>query len=304
MKRQRGIRLKLVSEAVATAPVRAIFDEVRHSLGVPHVPILYQAYAAVPDFLTLHWQAFRPAIETRQFFAMGARLAAESYTRAHNYFEVDDLREESGNAQEWVGEGPSLAEVLDYYQYLEPLQLLITVGQMQALAGAIGIASAAVEPATHSAIAAAPLLRADTEASASVQKVWEERGRLLGGTIVPDEHRAMARWPSFYQHYWHSLKGLVQSPLYADGQYRIVESAWSTVRELPLRAEADLSRLQDAGLDNGQVTALADINEWLVGSLSSLLLDMSFARIGCEGGNRRESAAQRTPETAGRTQAA
>ena len=89
---KRGSRLKLVSEAEASPPIRAIFDEVRHSLGVSAVPILYQAYAAVPRFLELHWEALRPALNTRAFFRMGERLAAEAYTRAQSYFAIPDLR--------------------------------------------------------------------------------------------------------------------------------------------------------------------------------------------------------------------
>src|SRR5271166_6376387 len=92
MKGKKGNRLKLVSEADAPAPVRAIFDEVRHCLGVPSVPMLYLAYAAIPQFLDLHWRAFKPVLQTRQFFALGARLAAEAYTRAQSYFEIPDLR--------------------------------------------------------------------------------------------------------------------------------------------------------------------------------------------------------------------
>ena len=91
MRWRRGSRLKLVTEAEAPSGTRAIFDEVRHSLGLPKVPLLYQAYAAYPEFLEIHWQVFRPAVESRQFFSLGARLAAESYTRAHNYFEVGSL---------------------------------------------------------------------------------------------------------------------------------------------------------------------------------------------------------------------
>ena len=84
MRSKKGSRLKLVSEADAPLPVRAIFDEVRHSLGVPSVPILYLAYATMPHFLELHWKAFRPALQTRQFFTLGARLSAEANNVACN----------------------------------------------------------------------------------------------------------------------------------------------------------------------------------------------------------------------------
>src|SRR5437868_4348400 len=92
MRWKRGNRLKLVTEADAPSRTRQIFDEVRHALGLPEVPFLYQAYAAYPVFLELHWQSFCPSVESQQFFQLGDRLAAEAYTRAHNYFGVRDLR--------------------------------------------------------------------------------------------------------------------------------------------------------------------------------------------------------------------
>ena len=151
MRWRRGNHLKLVGEAEAPPPTREIFDEVRHSLGVPVIPPLYQAYAAYPQFLEMHWQAFRPAVESRQFFLLGARLAAESYTRAHNYFDVGSLapRELHGNGTA----GLSLAQALDYYQYLDPLLLLIASAQMQAFEGPAGSEQIAPEPAQHPSFA-------------------------------------------------------------------------------------------------------------------------------------------------------
>ena len=75
---KRGSRLKLVSEAEASPPIRAIFDEVRHSLGVPTVPILYQAYATVPKFLELHWEALQPALRTRAILSHGRTAGRRS----------------------------------------------------------------------------------------------------------------------------------------------------------------------------------------------------------------------------------
>jgi len=82
MRWKRGNRLRLVSEDEAPSRTRKIFDEVRRDLGLPVVPVLYQAYAVFPEFLELHWEAFRPVVQSRQFFQLGARLAAETYTRA------------------------------------------------------------------------------------------------------------------------------------------------------------------------------------------------------------------------------
>ena len=283
MRWKRGNRLRLISTSEAPPQTRAIFDELRHSLGVPTVPALYRAYAAFPEFLELHWQAFRPVLASRQFFLLGARLAAESYTRAHNYFEIPSLPSR-GPASEAAG-GLPIAQVLDYYQYLDPLLLLIASAQMQAFEGAIGQAEAAPDEARHANFPVAPCLLDDAHASVAVQRVWEERRRILHLAFVSEEHRALACWPEFYLECWTALKQLLPSPIYADCQYRIGESACVLARELPERIETEISQLLDAGVDSEAVTSLARIQEAFVEALTGLLLDVTFARIGCEGGS-------------------
>ena len=290
MRWKRGSRPRLVSETDAPPRTREIFTEVRERLGLPVVPALYQAYAVFPDFLELHWQSFRPLIESRQFFVLGARLAAECYTRAHNYFAVDGL--DGHEVQPAVDATLPLSQVLDYYQYLDPFLLLITAAQMQAFEGAAGESLEAPDGARHASFPVAPRLLGDSEATGAVQRIWEERRRILELAFVSDEHRALACWPEFYQQYWAELKNLLQSPLYADCQYRIGESAMKLARELPVSIDTAIPQLLDAGLDNDQVYSLVRVNEAFMQALTGLLLDITFARIGLEGGNHKVGMAE------------
>lgn len=285
---KRGSRLKLVSEAEASPPVCAIFDEVRHSLGVPAVPILYQAYAAVPKFLELHWEALRPALRTRAFFRMGERLAAEAYTRAQNYFAIPDLRRMRDPNSEGDSEITSLLGALAYYQYLDPLLVFVTAAQMQAFDGAVGSAIDRVEEGSPRLMAFAPELVADALSNAGVQRIWDERKRSLDLPFIPQEHRAAAMWPGIYQQCWSAVKDLIASPLYADCQYRIGESAWGLVRDLPVPVETEISRLAEAGLSGEDISLVARVNESLFAAFTGMLLDVTFMRIACEGGSQTE----------------
>ncbi len=204
MRWKRVQRLKLVSETEAPARTREILRDVRESLGIPVIPKLYEAYAAFPDFLIAHWEAFRPAIQSRQFFLLGSRLAAESYTRAHNYFEIRAIGRRETSSQ--VPTTLSISQVLEYYQYLDPLLLLIVAAQMQAFEGPVGQPLRSAEPAHHAEFAAAPPTLCDGNASAQLQRSWGERKRLLELAVVSDEHRALACWPEFYVEYWAALK--------------------------------------------------------------------------------------------------
>jgi len=293
MRWKRGQRLKLVSESEAQGPTRAILQEARESLGVPVVPLLYQAYAAFPEFLQLHWQAFRPVVQTAEFFLIGGRLTAEAYTRAHNYFEICALRRRESLTQ--VPTILSLGQVLDYYQYVDPLQLLVVAAQMQAFEGAVGEPQPNLKPAHHPQFPLAPSLMADDCANPGLQRSWNERRRILELAFVSDEHRALACWPEFYTDYWAALRELLQSPVCADCQFRLAESALGMANELPVRVECGLPQLLEAGLTDEQVTSVMRVNEALMQAITGLVLDITFARIGYEGGTRSQPGPHKGP---------
>ncbi len=295
MRWKRGNKLRLVSEEDAPPRTREIFQEVCHSLGLPSVPVLYQAYAAFPRFLELHWQAFRPAIRSRQFFTLGARMAAESYTRAHNYFEIAALTMYEFHSE--VSPKLPISQVLDYYQYVDPLLLLISAAQMQAFEGPVG-ENGIPEPANHPHFPVPPCLLKQDQVSPAVQRTWDERRRILEVAFVSDEHRALACWPDLYREYWSVLKNLLQSPVYADCQYRIGESALALVAELPVRVETGVSQLLEAGMDGEELSSLVRINEAFMQAMTGLVLDVTFARIGCDGGTHAQSAPQKEPARA------
>lgn len=285
MRSKRGSRLKLVNEADAPLPLRAIFDDVRHGLGVPSVPLLYRAYAAVPGFLQLHWKTLKPMLETGQFFALGARLCAETYTRAQSYLEIPDLRAEFEASERT--ETDRVSDVLDYYQYLDPLLILITAAQMQAFGGPVGHdLSRDIGTGSRHKFTRSPQL-AETWCDVSgLERPWDEHWRSLTAGFIPEEHRALAKWPQLYQRCRFDLQQLAALPLYADCQFRLAESAFGLVRELPVQVEMGISVLLEAGITDEQISLATKINETLLSAFTSLLLDVMFTRIACEGGSR------------------
>src|ERR671922_534395 len=68
----------LVGEQEAEGSTREIFSEIKQALGVPHVNLVFQAYAAHPRFLELHWRATKPILGTQEFFQLADRLRAEA----------------------------------------------------------------------------------------------------------------------------------------------------------------------------------------------------------------------------------
>jgi hypothetical protein len=166
--------------------------------------------------------------------------------------------------------------------------LLVAAAQMQAFEGTIGLEDGPLEPGVHAEFPMAPHLVNDEEAPSTILRTWDERRRTFDVAFVSDEHRALAAWPGFYQEYWGVLKELLRSPLYTDCQFRIGESAGSLARELPVRVETGVLQLFEAGIDAEEVSSLSRLHESLVNALSGLVLDVTFARIACEGGTHPE----------------
>jgi hypothetical protein len=219
-------------------------------------------------------------------------MAAESYTRAHNYFNIEALTMSESRTD--ISPKLPISQVLDYYQYLDPLLLLISAAQMQAFECPVG-EEGDIDPANHPDFPVAPFLLSPEQVTSAVQRTWDERRRILEVALLSDEHRALACWPSFYGEYWSLLKNILQSPVYADCQYRIGESALALAGELPVRVETPVPQLLDAGMDDEELSSLVRINEAFMQAMTGLVLDVTVARIACDGGTHGQSAMQKEP---------
>ncbi|HXG91429.1 MAG TPA: carboxymuconolactone decarboxylase family protein [Blastocatellia bacterium] len=51
--------IPLISEQQATGQVKEIFDDVKHTLGLPFVPNLFKAMANYPAYLEASWHRFK-----------------------------------------------------------------------------------------------------------------------------------------------------------------------------------------------------------------------------------------------------
>lgn len=298
---KKGNRLPQVTEAQAEGRTREIYEEVKQALGLPHVNVMCQVYGGFPQFLNLHWETFKPVVETRRFFELAERLRADAYTRMHNYFAIPNLGEALNELHFSEGASKELTDVIDLFQYSNPLLLLLATAQMQSFEGAIGDSSAAREQAAHPVFGLRPILIHEETAPAHVKKIYEEIKRTFSMPVVSMDCRAMARWPDFLRAYSDALKNVVDSPLYHQCQNGIRETAWALTRELPGPIELSVSTLEETGVDESDISSIVRISDMFVHGLSSLTLNISMAKIGLEGGNlsHRERPAEAASDTAG-----
>lgn len=289
---RKGLRLPLVGEDEARGRTQQIYDETKQSLGVPQVSVMFQALAAYPKFLDVFWRAVRPAVETRQFFRLGDRLRADAYTRIHNYFQVPDLRTRLAAD----GERQELSQTVELFHYVDPLLLLLSAAVTQAFARAVGQSVRENTKPEHPVFTDCPPLIAEESAPSQIKAVYEDIKRTLDVPVVSTAYLALGRFPGFLESFWRVLKPIAQSALYTQSHAGVRETAWSLVREFPVRVELTSDYLSEAGVPDEDVAAVARMTELFVESLSRTVLNVSLAKIGLEGGSARAAASSK-PES-------
>lgn len=277
---RKGNRLHLVSEGAEPTESGPLLDEVKATLGIAYVPACFRAYAAYPRFFAVQWQRIRPLLGTREFFELAARLRAEAYTLVHNYFPVPSLA--TGlNAVEAL-------PVVDLLGYVEPVMLLMHSLQLQSFEGPVG-SDGVPHPVTPVSYSLLPhFVEADTCTGPS-RRVLDEMRRILELPFPPDHHRALAQWPELFSAYWRALRPAVQSPVYERVMSEIRHSAWSWAQQVPGQVDMEFSQLQEEGMTVNEISTVTHLAEALEQAAASSLLNLTFAKIGIEGGNRSQS---------------
>jgi Halocarboxylic acid dehydrogenase DehI len=283
-----------VSENAATGRTQEIFEDIKQTLRVPHVHMMFQVLAAFPDFFDLFWQTAKPALETQEFFSSGERLAAEAYTRVHNYFRINTL---SGRVAE-IHFSPEvqaeIQEVVDLHQYAYSTLLLVAAALVQAIEypGAERQNSTApARPAHFPEYRRKPIEVEEDLAPLPTKKIYDDIKRTLGTPFVDMSYLNLARWPEFLEIYWDSLKPVLKTPLYEQQRLAIRESGLSLAAELPEPLQLSNAHMEEAGVPRNQISPVIQITDLLLNLLSKQNLNVAFARIGLENGAKREIAA-------------
>ncbi len=284
---RKGNKLKVVRESQAEGRIAEIYQEIKQALGVPHLNVVFQAYAVYPEFLGRFWEAAQPIVQSREFFELAERIGAEAYTCMHNYFAIPNLCEDVAKRGLSPDARRELTATVELFHYNNPPLLLLASAQLQAFEARVDGNGHSSQPVEHPVFSEKPALVEEEEAAPPIRRIYDDIRRTFGLPMLNTDYRAFARWPDFLEIYWPALKSIVQSPVYDECQQGIRESAWNLARELPAPLDLSASKLIDEGMSDGQVSDVFRITEMFVRALSGLVLNVAVAKIGLEGGSRR-----------------
>jgi hypothetical protein len=284
-------KLRLVKEKDAEGRTAEIYLEIKQTLGVPYINMMFQALASFPEFFDLFWWSAKPVVSTQEFFDFSERLGAEAYTRVHNYFQVPNLGSKAAEMNFSTGAQHELRELLELYHYNYPMLLLLSA----ALVDSFENPRTTKRPATP----ARPRLRRwpkpitveEETAPAPTRKIYEDIKRTVGTPFLHTCYLNMGRWPDFLKVCWESLAPLMKSPVYEQQRAAMSDSALALANELPEPLQLSSAQMEEAGVPNDDIHQVTQLAELFLNLLSKQVLNIAFAKIGLEDGQEQEIAA-------------
>ena len=147
-----------------------------------------------------------------------------------------------------------------------------------------------------------PVVVEETAAPPATCKIYQELKQSFGLPALNLDYRVLARWPDFLRDYWNLLKPMVSSPIYQESTQRVRETALGMAGQIPLPIELTLAQLDDAGVGHSDLRSIVQITESLINIFSALMLNITIAKIGLEGGNASATIATATSGDRGEVQ--
>lgn len=284
-------KLVAVKESQAEGETAEIYSEIKQSLGIPHVNMVFQVFAGFPRFLPLFWNAAQIVLGTREFFSGADWLGAEAYTRMHNYFAVPDFRIRIEELQFSPGAERELKEVVDLYHYNYPVLLLLCAAQMQAFENPEtnirqGTSLDQPPPARDNVI-----LVEEENAPAPTRRIYDDIKHTMDTPFLNTCYVNFGRWPDFLRDYWDKLKPIMLTAQYRQHCGAIRDSALALAADLPQPLQLSISDMEQAGITRDDLNAIVQATEFFVDLESKQTLNMAFTKIGLEGGVRSPVAA-------------
>lgn len=275
-------RLALVDETQADRHTVEAYELITRKMRIGRVPLLFRALAAEKALLPC-WPLLRAAVRTRAF----EEAADDLRTRAARA--ATDLKTQLIETQlEWAGydldEIDEIRGQVDVFHYQNPKLLLAAVTLLGALEeNGIGGAKASARaeqrvprgvPSDMDHIELVP-----EEATGILGKTFRSIRAQLGFGIVPDEFRALGRWPKYLELAWGDARKRDTEARALEGATELGRLAEQFAQQLPVKI-AIAPALQAAGVGVARVRALL---ERFRAALPGLVLDLAIFKVQLDG---------------------
>src|SRR3954465_6746100 len=232
-------RLAVVDETQADRQTIEIYELVTRKMRIGRVPLLFKALAAEKALIPC-WNALRPAIRVRAFEEAADDLRARAARVA-----VDLGCPLIETQLEWAGydldEIDEIRGQVDIFHYLDAKLMMAAAVLCGALEGGLGGVSKGARaeqrvprgvPQDMDHIELVP-----EDGNGAAAKTFRSIRAHLGLGLVPDDFRALGRWPKYLEIAWGDSRKRDEEPAARAAVGELGRLAEESARQLPVRVE-------------------------------------------------------------------
>jgi hypothetical protein len=242
-----------VTEADATGEIASLYADIRQTLGVPLVNLIWRNLATIPGALDWAWSSLKPVYEDGSIQAEAYALRVGQTLPDVSSLDPSALADAGLSAADLA----TIETILDSYDRSNPLNLVAIGALLVLLQGETGAASATisaepvVEPpvgGTMPELLSLDEMEADTANLVRAVNVLGTRGK---AHIMVSMPRHLAHWPTYLE-----LYRSIIAPLEGDGS--LAASIDAVIADGRSRGARLASRLSAGSVPNGEARAATE----------------------------------------------
>jgi hypothetical protein len=268
-----------VPEHLAEPALKKIYEDTKAALQVPWMAIVLRSFARYPRFYATLWGGFRELSGSAEFLAACHELRQEAEAASLSAPSILQKLHELGYTEPEIAEIRAVIEIFSRGNM--PYLLIATAARLLLEGNEIGTSRSISKPvqSRHGPAAAGKLVLMEPHhAERQLQALYKDLQSTLGLPFVNVDYRALARWPSYFDVAWRSLKPIIGSPAYDEVVERVHKKAVALVLALPNPAGLTSAGLvaaagQDIGAEN--VLGVVRLFQWL---LPGLVVNVAYMR--------------------------
>jgi hypothetical protein len=267
-----------VPEYLAEPPLKEIYEDTKATLQIPWVALVLRSLARYPRFYATLWGGFRELSASAEFLAACHELRQEAEANLRTPSILQELHK-LGYKEPEIAEIRAVIET--FSQGNMPYVLIATAARLLLEGNEIRTSRTVSKP-EHSRYGPAAheklVLMEPHHADRQLQALYEDLKSTLGLPFVNVDYRALARWPSYFEVAWRSLKPIIGSPAYEEAVERVHRKAVALALALPNPAgltSAGLVAAADQDIGAGSVLDVVRLFQWL---FPGLVVNVAYMR--------------------------
>jgi hypothetical protein len=263
-----------VAEYEATGEIEQIYHDIRQTLRVNGVNLLFRTWAAYDQVLPIVWNAVKPNVETRAFEDASDTVRAAAMIAAR---QLDAL-----NAREQAGLGESQAyqvrAALSLYHYINPKLLLLICAVKLAVDGDRNgrndpqLSPERIDRGVPGKMYPMEMVPEHPE-DKRLKRLFADIKRTLSLKSINSDYRTLGLWPHYLETAWMRLKPVVRRRDYWAEVDRLRERARALAESLPFHVPITARHIAQTGAGRRRILQTTSMFERI---LPPLILNMAL----------------------------